>query len=125
MATSASLQFVYITTAGMEEARRIGRALVEARLAACVNILDGMSSIYWWEGEIEEGRETVLIAKTRADLVERLTAKVRELHGYDCPCIVALPISGGNPAFLEWIAAETSDASDASETTDSAGASRP
>ena len=59
------LRFVYITTENSEEARRIGRTLVEERLAACVNILDGMLSIYWWEGEIQDDRETVLIAKTR------------------------------------------------------------
>ncbi len=118
MTTGASFQFVYITTANMEEARRIGRALVEARLAACVNILAGMTSIYWWEGEIQDGRETVLIAKTRAHLLDTLTDKVKELHGYDCPCIVALPIAGGNPEFLEWIAAETTAAAEATESSE-------
>lgn len=120
MTTSASFQFVYITTESMEEARRIGRALVEARLAACVNILAGMTSMYWWKGEIQDGRETVLIAKTRAHLLAALTDKVKELHGYDCPCIVALPITGGNPEFLDWIAAETTEGTEttvASETT--------
>lgn len=105
-----ALQFVYITTGSREEARRIGRALVEERLAACVNILDGMNSFYWWEGAVQDDQETVLVAKTRDRLLERLTARVRELHSYDCPCVVALPIEGGNPAYLDWLAAETEGA---------------
>ncbi len=99
---------VYMTAASAAEARAIGRALVEARLAACVNVIDGMRSIYRWEGEIQEEGETVLIAKTRRANVDALTEKVRELHSYDCPCVVALPIEGGNPAFLDWIEAEAS-----------------
>ncbi len=102
-----SNSLVYMTTGSVEEARAIGRALVEARLAACVNIIDGMRSIYRWEGKIEEAGETVLIAKTRNALVDALTDKVRELHSYDCPCVVAVPIDGGNGAFHDWIAAQT------------------
>ena len=100
-------RLIYITTDSAEEARTIGRALVEARLAACANVLGPMTSIYRWEGAVREGEEAVLIAKTAAGLVDGLTAKVQELHSYDCPCIVALPIDGGNLAFLDWIAAET------------------
>jgi len=103
-------RFVYMTTGSLEEARRIGRTLVEERLAACVNILDGMHSLYWWEGAVQDEPETVLIAKTRADLLERLTERVRALHSDTCPCVVALPIEGGNPAFLQWIGEETRDA---------------
>jgi len=98
---------VYMTTETAAEAERIGRVLVAERLAACVNIVDGMRSIYWWEGEVQESGETILIAKTRTSLVDRLTERVRELHAYDCPCIVSLAIDGGNPAFLDWIDAET------------------
>ena len=101
------IRLIYITTDGAEEARAIGRALVEARLAACANVLDPMTSIYRWEGAVQEGREAVLIAKTTAALVDAVTARVRELHSYECPCIVALPVDGGNPDFLDWIAAET------------------
>lgn len=100
---------VYMTTETVEEARALGRALVEARLAACANVIPGMIPIFWWEGEVQEGGETVLIAKTRSALVERLTAFVKERHSYDCPCVVALPIAAGNPAFLDWIADETTD----------------
>lgn len=101
-------RWVYITASTVEEARRIGRQLVEERLAACVNILPGMTSFYWWQDKIEEGSETVLIAKTRAELVARLTERVKALHSYTVPCVVALPILGGNPGFLQWITDETS-----------------
>ena len=98
---------IYVTASGEEEARKIGRALVEQRLAACANVLPGVTSIYWWQGKVEEGPEASLILKTTADKVEALTARVRELHSYAMPCVVALPISGGNPDFFTWIETET------------------
>jgi periplasmic divalent cation tolerance protein len=98
---------VYMTMESPEQARTIGRALVEDRLAACVNIVEGMTSLYWWQGKIDEGHETILIAKTRAELVPRLTDKVKAMHSYSCPCVVSLPIEGGNQAFIDWIEAET------------------
>ena len=101
------LRFVYMTTGTQEEARRIGRALVEARLAACVNIIPGMNSMYWWEGELQDDNETVLIAKTREELLADLIDKVKAMHSYECPCVVALPIEAGNPAYLDWLARET------------------
>ncbi|RMG87562.1 MAG: divalent-cation tolerance protein CutA [Candidatus Dadabacteria bacterium] len=96
-----------MTVPSREEGLRIGRALVEERLAACANVLPGLTSVYWWEGEVQEDPEAALVLKSRADLVERLTERVRELHPYSCPCVVALPIAAGNPAFLDWIRAET------------------
>jgi len=102
-----SAAFVYITTESAAQAESIGRALVEARLAACVNILPGMHSLYHWQGSIASAQETVLIAKTRMDLTEALTAKVKELHTYDIPCVVVLPVVAGLPDFLQWIDAET------------------
>ncbi|HYD69652.1 divalent-cation tolerance protein CutA [Azospirillum sp.] len=101
------LVFVYMTAASREEAMRIGRALVEERLAACVNVLGGMTSVYRWEGAVETAEETVFIAKTRRDLFEPLAARVRELHSYTVPCIVELPVERGNPAYLDWLRAET------------------
>ncbi|KHK02770.1 divalent-cation tolerance protein CutA [Desulfovibrio sp. TomC] len=97
----------YVTTESVEQAERIGRALVAERLAACANILPGMRSIYRWKGTVETAEETVLIAKTRDTLAEALTARVRELHSYEVPCIVILPITGGLPDFLRWIDDET------------------
>jgi len=107
MPDTPDTRLIYITAESTDEARAIGRALVEARLAACANVLGPMTSIYRWEGVVQEGEEAVLIAKTTASLADALTAKVRELHSYDCPCVVALPVDGGNPAFLDWIVAET------------------
>ncbi len=101
------LNIVYITTENADEAAHIGKALVESRLAACVNIVDGMSSMYWWEGAVQSDAETILIAKTRAALVPALTAKVKELHSYDCPCVIALPIVAGHEEYLQWLWDET------------------
>ena len=108
---AAAACFCYVTAGSRAEALALGRAVVEERLAACANVLDGITSIYWWQGALEQASEAVLILKTRAELVGLLTARLRELHSYDCPCVVALPIAGGNPAYLEWIAAETAPAS--------------
>ena len=101
-----TVHFIYMTAASKAEARNIGKALVESRLAACVNILDNMQSIYRWEEEIQEDSEVVLIAKTTEKLVPRLIDKVKSLHSYDCPCIVSLPVIDGYPPFLDWIKTE-------------------
>ncbi len=85
---------------------RIGRHLVEERLAACVNVLDGMVSLYWWQGKLEQGQEAVLIAKTTQELVEPLTERVRALHSYDVPCVLELPVSGGNENYIRWLEGE-------------------
>lgn len=100
--------WIYMTAGSLEEAREIGRALVEERLAACVNLVEGMRSLYRWNGGVEEDEEVVMIAKSRSGLVDVLTDRVKALHSYDCPCVVALPIAGGNPEFLDWIGLETS-----------------
>ncbi|MHC1789769.1 divalent-cation tolerance protein CutA [Solidesulfovibrio sp.] len=97
----------YITTASVEQAEEIGRALVAGRLAACANILPGMRSIYRWKGAVETAGETVLLAKTRDTLAEALIARVRELHTYEVPCVVIWPLTAGVPEFLDWIDAET------------------
>ena len=98
---------VCVTAPSHAEAEAIGRALIEARLAASVNIVPGVSSYYWWDGAVREADEAMLWAKTRADLVEPLTAMVKAMHSYDCPCVIALPIAGGNADYLAWIDAET------------------
>lgn len=103
-------QFVYMTAGSLEEAQRIGGKLVEERLAACVNIIDGMHSIYRWEGKRQQDREVVLIAKTTRKRLPALVETVKAVHSYDCPCIVSLAIDGGNPAFLDWIGAEVAEA---------------
>jgi len=100
------INFIYMTVGSKEEARKIGKALVTAGLAACVNILDNMNSFYVWQGELQEDTEVVMIAKTTEDRVAQLIKKVESLHSYDCPCIVSLPVTGGHQPFLDWIAGE-------------------
>jgi len=99
-----SVRFVYMTIGNLEEAQKIGRELVSAGLAACVNILPHMHSIYVWEGKLEEASEVVMIAKTTAERVPELIERVKSLHSYSCPCIVSLKVEGGYPPFLEWVA---------------------
>lgn len=107
-----SLEFshclVYVTAADAAEARAIGRAMVEAGLAACANVFDGMVPIFGWEGRIEEGSEAVVILKTTAARAEALVGAVEAMHSYEVPCAVVLPIAGGSRGFLDWIAEETS-----------------
>ena len=97
----------YMTAGTVEEAKSIGRALVEEGLAACVNVIPGMVSVYRWEGALEEAEEAVLIAKTRVALFDDLARRVAEIHSYDTPCAIRLDVAGGLPPFLDWIASET------------------
>ena len=99
--------FVYTTYPSLVEAERIGKAVLEKRLAACVNILSGMISHYWWQGAIERAEEAVMIIKTRASLAEAVRAEVKALHSYTTPAILVLPITGGEPGYLEWLMRET------------------
>ncbi len=98
----------YMTAATAADARTIGRALVRERLAACVNVVPGMTSIYRWNDAVEEESEVVLIAKTTSVRFDALARRVEQMHGYDNPCVIRLDIRDGLPAFLEWIGAETS-----------------
>ena len=102
---SASL--VYVTTTNSDEAAQIGKVLVTERLAASVNILGEVRSIYRWENEIHDKEETLLIAKTSTLRVNELIDRIRSLHSYQCPCIVAWRLDGGNDAYLNWIGRET------------------
>jgi periplasmic divalent cation tolerance protein len=102
--------FVYVTAPDLDTADRIGTALVEERLAACANLLPGMRSIYRWQGAVERADETVLLLKTQRSRFDALESRVRALHPYDTPCIVALPIAQGSAPYLDWIESETSNA---------------
>ena len=104
-----SYRFLYITAGSTDEATRLARALVEERLVACANVFPGVTSLYWWEGAVQEGSEAVLVAKTGEERVEAVIARVKALHSYSCPCVVALPILGGNPDYLAWIGAEAAE----------------
>jgi len=98
---------LYSTTVDEAEAKLIGRALVEGKLAACVNILPKMRSIYRWKGNVEEEDECVLIAKTTKDNVDTATLLIRKLHSYELPCVVVIPMVAGLEAYLDWIIEET------------------
>jgi len=100
------VRFVYMTAGSVDEARTIARDLVESKLAACVNMIDNMNSFYMWEGQLQDDREVVLIAKTTAGRLADLTARIKTIHSYDCPCVVSLPVEGGNRSFLDWIVGE-------------------
>ncbi len=105
-----TVSFVYMTADSREEARKIGRELVTSGLAACVNILDNMNSLYLWEDQLQDDTEVVMIAKTTEAQVSLLVEKVKSLHSYDCPCIVSLPVTGGYEPFLDWIAGQVKKA---------------
>jgi len=94
---------VFITASKEEEAAKIARALVEERLAGCVNIINDIRSIYNWQGKIEDEKEVLLIAKTGKRLFKRLVKKVRQLHSYAVPEIIAMPIAEGSTEYLKWL----------------------
>jgi periplasmic divalent cation tolerance protein len=94
---------VLMMAGSQEEAQKIAAALVREMLAACVNVVPGVSSVYWWEGQVQQDEEWLLIAKTRRDVLDDLVRRVQALHSYDVPEIIALPLVGGSQAYLKWI----------------------
>ena len=94
---------VFITTATEEEARRIANLLLSQRKAACVNIVPMINSLFWWQDKLDSAQESLLIVKTKASVLNEIVSLVREIHSYDIPEIIALPIIGGNRDYLEWI----------------------
>ncbi|MGW6919370.1 divalent-cation tolerance protein CutA [Kitasatospora sp. NPDC054939] len=103
--------FSVVTTTHDDEsrARELARAAVGARLAACAQ-LQPIHSVYWWEGEVQDAAEWRIDFKTRAELVDPLTAFIAERHGYDTPEVIAVPVTAGSPGYLAWVAAETDGA---------------
>ena len=97
-----------MTCADKEEARHIGQELVRERLAACVNLFPGVESFFHWEGRLDQAAETVMVVKTVKEKVPEVIAAIRARHSYSLPAILVLPVVGGNPAFLEWVAGEVS-----------------
>jgi len=85
-------------------ARRLGTELVRRRLAACVNLLSGVESVFWWEGKIDRSREVLLLIKTTSAQFARLTRTVIALHPYDLPEVIALPLTAGHQPYLRWVA---------------------
>ena len=97
------MAIMYITTSNEEEALKIGKYIVKKRLAACSNIINNMKSIYWWEGNLENDKEAILILKTNEEKVDEIIAKVKEIHSYDNPCIIALPVIKSSNSYFEWL----------------------
>jgi len=94
---------VFITASNEDEAAKIAKALVETRLAGCVNIIKGIRSIYSWQGKIEDEKEVLMIIKTQKTLFDSLMKKVKKLHSYKVPEIIALPIIQGSKDYLKWL----------------------
>jgi periplasmic divalent cation tolerance protein len=98
---------VLVTASGQEEAAVIGKALVDERLAACVNIVSGVRSLFTWKEKTQDEHETLLIAKSRLHLLEQLIQRVKSLHSYSVPEVIALPIIGGSADYLSWLREST------------------
>ena len=98
---------LYVVTGTLDEAKKIGKYLVEKKLAACVNILPNMISIYSWNQELKEDNETVLLIKTRKSLEPKIMSLVESMHSYECPCIVGFSIESGLAKYLSWLELET------------------
>eukprot|EP00250_Pteridium_aquilinum_P011880 c20364_g1_i4 orf=325-867(-) len=94
---------VYVTVPNKDAGKDLANSIVSARLAACVNQVPGVESTYWWEGKVETDSEVLLIIKTKESLLQALTQHVKENHKYEVPEVIALPIIGGNPAYLKWL----------------------
>ena len=90
----------------MSESKKIAKTLLEDRLVACTNIIPQIESLYWWKGQIEDDSESLLIAKTRQDLVEKVIQRVEEIHSYDIPCILQIQVKKGSMDYLEWMDTE-------------------
>jgi len=97
---------VFITSANAEEAQRIANVLLSERKAACVNIVPGISSHFWWQGKLDSAEESLLIVKTEASVLDEVINLVKKHHRYNIPEVIALPIIGGNQDYLEWIGKE-------------------
>jgi len=94
---------VFISAASKDEAARIGTALVNEHIAACVNILPQIRSLFFWEGRIQDESETLIVVKSRLSLLDRIIARVKELHSYTVPEVIAIPVIGGSPEYLRWL----------------------
>lgn len=94
---------IMVTASGQEEGVKIARTLVEEKIVACVNLVDGVRSVFRWKGKVEEESECLLIIKTRGQQVPAVIQRVKALHSYDVPEVIVLPILDGNPSYLQWI----------------------
>lgn len=100
---------ILITASTGAEAQQIADKLLAQRKAACVNIIPNVHSLFWWKGEIDSAEETILIVKSRASLIDEIVSLVKEVHSYEVPEVIALPLVGGNQDYLNWLSAELRD----------------
>lgn len=94
---------VLVTAKDKAQASKIAKGLLEAKLIACANIITGVESFFWWQGKIDRSKEVLLVLKTKSNLFKKLESKIRSLHSYEVPEIIALPIVSGSKAYLKWI----------------------
>lgn len=100
------IKLLYVTFASKEEAVTVAHKLLSEKLIACANVLDGSSSIYSWQGEIKQEQEAILFAKTSADRAAKTIERIKELHSYELPCILSLPVESGFLPFIDWVTKE-------------------
>ncbi len=101
------MKLVYTVTRNFDEAKKIGEFLVQSRLAACVNIIDGMQSIYWWGENIEYDKESILLVKTKKTLVKQVMAQIKAMHGYEAPAIFSLDVDKIDATYMKWLKSST------------------
>lgn len=109
MSASTDVVVVLVTAPDLDCATRVARGLLESRLVACANLVPRIRSLFWWDGSIQESDEVLMVLKARRSAMERISGKVRELHPYDVPEVVALEVTTGLEAYLQWVKDETKD----------------
>ena len=106
---TATYSVVFVTVPSTELGRKIAHALLSERLIACANIVPQVTSIYRWQGKIEEAQELLMVMKTRAGSIKQVVDRVKALHSYDVPEVISVPIEDGNPAYMQWIRDNTAE----------------
>jgi len=96
----------YVTAKDKAEAKKLALGLLENRLVSCVNLIEGMTSFYWWEGKIQQSEEAILVLKTRADKTQQINEWIKKTHSYETPCVLFVPVVGGNPNYVDWLNSE-------------------
>lgn len=104
--SKAEILMVFVTVPGLKDGNRMSKEILTSRLAACVTVIPGVQSMYWWKGKIARAKEAMLIMKTTSSQYRRLESKIMELHSYEVPEIVAIPLVAGLPQYIEWVSRE-------------------
>lgn len=98
---------IYTTTKDVKEAKKIGKTLVDKKLAACINIIPKMSSVYRWKGAVEEAKESILLIKTTDNNIEKIKKSILKMHSYELPCVLVFPVESGSDRYLKYVVDET------------------